>query len=122
MNYNVASKIKKYYYLHLLGETDLKPLYEHYVLGKPKESIVHDDAFSNLLFDLVEKKITLSEVLGYEMEENSFTMHEEIKSGICYNISLLDAAFVEEKTHRLSPFELERPYLYRLVKNIDKLP
>lgn len=122
MALEVANKIKRYYYLHLFGETDLKPLYEHYVLGRPKEEIFTEDQLSYVMFDLVEDKVDLSTVLGYELKENSFALHEEIKSGICYNVSLLDAAYIEEQTHQISPFELETPYLYRLVKNINKLP
>ena len=120
--YGVAMKVKKYYYLHLLGESDLKPIYEHYIQEKPEKEIIAEDMFAQTVIDLIEEKVSLSEFLGYNIEESSFAMHEEIKSGICYNISLLEAAFTENETHQISLFEIDRPYLYRVIKNIDKLP
>lgn len=121
--FSIANKIQKYYWLSLLGENDLEFLYKHYVLNEPKELVIAEDPYAKEIFDLVTGEISLSDVLGYDIGENDLiAMHEEIKSGICYTISMLAAAYSEEETGAVSVLAIERPMLYNLAKNLNKLP
>lgn len=116
---NAVNKIKKYYYLPLLTNTQLETIDRFFIKGEPEESF---DDVESIVIDLIHGKFNPIEFFYEEDERDNIRIHEDIKDGICYIIGLLGAVEEYNNTGELPFYAANDLQLYKVVSNLNKLP